>query len=267
METFAPIFSGFYGTYYELESDIYEIVDNLFEDYSPNESFLIKEFLMRNYDKVVDEDNESYRKDVALAVCDFLSDTVSEVLNVKTEFVFENIHSPMYYNFSNDSINVRIDTDDTKFMEAIFNFVKNHIDEFKKYIKDNYTSCDGFISFYSNDYKEWLKDEYNEHEIGALIDFVLRTNDDNIEDEMLNYVFENIWQGSYITTNKHFEELLKDDRMLSIFKEYNHLCEMKQNYIEHFKKLGKTPNYDEIEKHEKINIESLCNEIEDLITE
>ena len=263
METFAPIFNGFYETAYSFDVDSYDATDWLFNDneFTENQKNFCEELIKRHYERVVKENYTEYETDVAKAVCEFLTEKVTEMLGTKVEFEFQNIYSPKYYNFRNDSINVKLHCDTDVFMKNLLEYIKNHLTDFKKYIESNYTSYDGFMSFYSNDVNDWLKSEYNDHEIGSLLEFALREYYENIETEMMYFVLENVYACSYIELQEDFQELIDDNKLDDIFKEFDRLTEQKNNYIELMVEQNKNPNWKVIEKQEKKNLDDMCNDV------
>jgi hypothetical protein len=265
METFAPIFNGFYETAYSFDVERYDITDWLFgNDYTENQKYLFDELIKRHYDAVVKENYNEYCVDVAKAVCEFLSKKTSELVNMNVEFEFQNIYSPQYYNFKNDSINVNIKTDEClekAFVKHLLDFIKNHIGNFQKYIESNYTSYDGFCSFYSNNYNDWIKNEYNAHELGSLLEFALREKFDDIETEMMYYVLENVCSTSYCELNRDFQMLIDNNELDLIFAENNRLINQKNLYFDYMKEKNQKPNYKAIEIQEKKNYDELCNDI------
>lgn len=264
METYAPIFSGFYETAYGFEPDMNTVIDMLFndEDYTENQKRFIRHFVSSNYETAVKEDYQQYETDVAKSVCKFLEEELSEFFKMKIEVEFQNIHSPKYYNFSNDSINVNVKCENwDEFMGKMLSYVKEHIEHFKEYIKDNYTSYDGFMSFYSNDVKDWLKEEYSEHEFGSILEFVLRENDKNIEESMMYYVMENVSAEMYCDITENFKHFLETDAMKNIFKEYEKLLEMKETYIQMMKNAGRKPNFKALALQEEKNNDELSDEV------
>jgi hypothetical protein len=82
--------------------------------------------------------------------------------------------SPKYYNFSNDSINIEIQIKD---INEIIAYLQDNEEEFSKYIKERYSSSDGFISSHSNDYVDWLfalnNGEDLKHKLGSVLEFIL----------------------------------------------------------------------------------------------
>jgi len=153
MKTYLPLFSGFYGTIWELDT---ELTDE-------NNKEINFDRLQIDYDK--------YNRDVCLHIIDELNDELN-FLDVK--ITFENIVSPKFYNFENDSCNVDIEVN-TKKLQAYLN--TNHV-QLAEYIKDRYTSRDGFTSYHFNDVNEWIFETENftkfddEHKLGSLLEFV-----------------------------------------------------------------------------------------------
>ena len=83
----------------------------------------------------------------------------------KIAMKFESLQSPKEYNFTTDRIFCEIELDEVKRIRAA-------TDEkaFRDKIRERFTSCDGFISSYSNDLDEWDEIETWDHnEVGTLI--------------------------------------------------------------------------------------------------
>jgi hypothetical protein len=84
----------------------------------------------------------------------------------KIAMKFESLQSPKEYNFTTDRIFCEIELDEVKRIRAA-------TDEkaFRDKIRERFTSCDGFISSYSNDLDEWDEIETWDHnEVGTLIE-------------------------------------------------------------------------------------------------
>jgi hypothetical protein len=146
-------------------------------------------------------------------------------------------------------------------MKNLLTYIKQHITDFEKYIKENYTSYDGFMSYYSNDISDWLKNEYNDHEIGSMLEFALRSYYDDIETDMIYFVVENVYACSYVELQENFKELIDDNKLGDIFKEFDRLVEQKNNYIKLMREQHKNPNWKVIEGQEKKNLDDMCNEV------
>lgn len=149
--TYLPLFSGFYGSIwsepcFDGEEDYYNIPeDKCFEDFI---------------------DWNIYYQDIAKKYCDFVEGSLSDFVS---SINFESIQSPRFYNFSNDSINCEIEFNDS----LVDQYILDNYDEFSQYIRDKYTSRDGFISFYENDASQWL-DGWKEdsHKVGSILNFI-----------------------------------------------------------------------------------------------
>jgi hypothetical protein len=150
-KTFLPLFTGFYGSHWD-EPCFYgeEEYYNLPSD--------------KSFDEFVDWDR--YHTHIAKEMC-------SEVHCLLSDYVkgieFERISSPKYYNFENDAIHCEIDIEEFK----IQTYLEDNRDAFADYLKERYTSRDGFISFYSNDVNEWIHAwSSDEHMVGAVLQFI-----------------------------------------------------------------------------------------------
>jgi hypothetical protein len=186
--TFLPIFSGFYGTIWEMNT----------ENFCHSESV--------NYDDL-EIDNESYERDIVQGICRFVQDNCPFIKSVK----LEEIVSPKEYNFYNDSGNVLIDYD----VQAFANWLIQHEEDLDKYLRKKYTSCSGFISSYSNQYFDWFVDTkgfkdlaIDGHRLGSLLDFYFQTEMEDAEMSAYYDVTDSMWEGEYITIRfKHLSDL------------------------------------------------------------
>jgi hypothetical protein len=156
IETYCPLFPGFYNTMFEPceENEIYSHNQENSTDLS--------------YDDF-EWDYSDYQDRVASA---FVSSFEREFKDIMPgiDIKFQKVVSPREYNFRNDSINIEVNMNFNNFM-VIVNENKENI---REYIRQNYTSRDGFISWHSNDVEDWCNPEYIkenlEHRIGALME-------------------------------------------------------------------------------------------------
>jgi hypothetical protein len=173
-ETYAPLFAGFYGTIYEYNNEDFDI-----ESYNEENNTNL------NYDDF-EWDYSDYRERIAKR---FVSEIESELnMYFPIKITYQNIQSPKYYNFTNDSINISVEVD----LNKLIDLIKENNNEAEKYFLDNYTSRDGFTSFHSNDINDWINIKYiledDKHRVGAIID-CLSSIFINIED-VNSYVLE-----------------------------------------------------------------------------
>lgn len=167
VETFLPIFPGFYGT-------IYEAPDPYTDD---------KPEYVRN-EKECDTDYSDYTDRMSKAVT---ANVESELSDFVHSITFQRLRSPKYYNFANDAIDVEIEPN----VSAIRQYVADNYEAFAEFIRERYTSCSGFISHYSNSADTWVN-EYtdrltnfnnNAHHLGAILEFIAQN--EGITDETI----------------------------------------------------------------------------------
>lgn len=125
------------------------------------------------------------------------------------DMTFDSMASPKYYNFETDRIFCNIEFDEVK---RISTLVKR--DTLAKVIQDNFTSYDGFHSFYDNKLENWDTDfaNWDCHEIGALIEAYLI---DNFENPNIEYSVI----GNIEVYNLIYDHLTENgDRYMAIFE-------------------------------------------------
>lgn len=132
MKTHLPIFNGFYNTHF-----------------SPDDS--INSYLESNdleYDDI-DFDIEGWKNRYSEILCLKIQNEL-KALNAVVKF--EEVYTPDYYNFSNDSINCDI----TINTEKLTKFILSNQELYSDYIRNDCKSYDGFTSFYPNDFESWF---------------------------------------------------------------------------------------------------------------
>lgn len=188
IKTFLPVFVGFYNTIWEYNTEnvLYCINQERIEkNLTPIEFYNLN----INY--------KEYENDVAIQFCKSLENILNEFIE---KIEFENIYNPKTYNFSNDSINCVI----IPKIDNIKKFIYENKEKFTEYLKRNYTSCDGFLSHYSNDFYSWERDtkeftdfSINGHFLGSILHFIYNLT---IDDDLNIYydVTDNIDEHNYI---------------------------------------------------------------------
>lgn len=90
----------------------------------------------------------------------------------KIKLEFESLDSPKYYNYSTDRIFAKIDKASITYM---YQYVGK--DDLNKKIEENFTSRDGFSSFYPNQLQEWERDvlTWDHNQLRALLETFLDT--------------------------------------------------------------------------------------------
>lgn len=180
-------FHGFYETIHEyylggrMEDDLLDIAD-----YLPD-AFNIYKYI--NQTKA--------RKDYCI---EFVKHVNKECL---IELEYESVDSPQYYNYGNDRLFCKIELKEVK---LLIEYVRENPTGFMRYLTDNFTSCEGFGSFYSNQFQDWVEAfktprKLDHNQIHALLaykyDFEALQSYDAIE----GFEPETSY-AQYITTNK-----------------------------------------------------------------
>lgn len=189
VQTFLPCFNGFYNTLFE------DLIDNA------------TEFAIDNYNEQngTELNYDDFNFDFITLQNEICKDAVSKIeeklneIGINCKIIYENLISPTYYNFSNDSINIEINF--KKFSQVI-EILEQNFDSFSQYIKDNYTSRDGFISSHSSYASDWMEDliEYAEnetHKVGAVLDFILQKIEEYKDEDLYFELCENYYEIDY----------------------------------------------------------------------
>lgn len=245
-----PIFKGFYGTVYDMDNMLNKdiIIEELTREFTneekENEFYIGLLTKYYNDEKVVHIDYANYMANVGHLICEYLNDVLYMIFDdISIKYVC--VNSPKYYNYSNDKIEVELKCDEEKLIIDLKGYINKHRESFKAYLRENFTSCDGFISFYSNSIVEWLnKSEYDSVEISSMLEFVLYDYNGKIYDEMMYYVYENINSYDVVMLSKKFienkvgiinkgEEYIK---LLNQRKEYEKLVSMNKALRERLNK-------------------------------
>lgn len=252
-ETFLPVFKGTYGNYWD--------------DYNPTDEngFDIP------YERY-DLDFRAFLKSIGKSMISwFESDTELLELAGIESIEFQSSHSPAYYNFSNDSINVSITI---KNEAKLLIYILENWDYFKKRIKEEHTSRDGFNSNQSNDINEW-KDETNgftdfsdnEYYLGFLLDVICEIENYNELDAYYDWC-EMANEEEFVTIKDITWDMVSVDEAFSeveseIDWEFGYLKFIKEEAVKK-SELFNTDWRDEIDEQKRIELlESLNYSPED----
>ena len=187
IKTYLPIFTGFYESIFEPNED--SEIDYINELRTENNKSEI------NYDHI-DFDYNKYYLELSEDLCDKVW---SELDNFIYKIEFLELKSPKFYNYSNDYIECII----TPKKQAILSYIKQNYNNWRKYLKDNYTSYDGFISHYDNNpnSEDWNLDSlFKQHQLCSVLNFI--AENENITE------FDLLDNEVYIQA-KNFNELTK----------------------------------------------------------
>ena len=164
--TFLPVFNGFYNSIFEADGEDEEI-QHINEEREKIDLEPIE------YDDCK-WDYKEYNLRVSEKCVEVIEEELNDLLNIDIKVTFESLQSPKYYNSSTDSINVEIEVEN---LDVILAYLEKEKENFAKYIKERYSSYDGFMSFMSNDSDVWVEDINNgedlSHRLGAVLDFIL----------------------------------------------------------------------------------------------
>jgi hypothetical protein len=198
---------GTYCTYWGLGKDLidsYRIDEDFKEGYIDYNS----EYFWGHYN------HSAFMDDWAKQVYNFIDDIIVDIfkceigLDVSLEYCGR--WSPREYNFSHDTVNFDLNCEQG--FSKLVDFCTNHPD-FSKFLKDNFSSYDGFMSFTANNIEQLLEDVAAEDmtAYGAMMCFMLT----NFTDEDLNNIEFEIYYNNYFddggTLDTVIEELESGD--------------------------------------------------------
>lgn len=181
VQTYLPVFPGFYGTLFEvdysfIEEDLRELEQELTEENIYSNIDIKKEiqdFFWKNDDNYTNY--KEYENQVVKTCVNAIEKELYD-LNIIKSIKLEELVSPKEYNFYNDSVNVEI-TFTKKHILNIKKIIKENFKEWTEFLKNRYTSRSGFISSYDNypESEEWQIDFAikKPHQSGAILEFIL----------------------------------------------------------------------------------------------
>ena len=230
IKTWLPIFSGFYNTIWDNDGSIENEIYSINQDRKQGKI---------DYDNLK-IDHKQYTEDISREVCNQIENVLHDYIE---KIEFENLQSPKQYNYINDSIDCTI----TPKIENIQKFIYENKGKFSLYLKNKYTSCDGFISHYNNDFLSWENDTNNfttfenSHFLGSILQFIAEIL--NIQEIDIYYNME-IYISSYI---ENYDQCLNAP-----------VCNKCNKFIENIDILNDISKYKDIVKKYPSNI--LCND-------
>ena len=102
------------------------------------------------------KDFEGFTSEVSKKAADLLHESIVFDNSIIQSIDFEGLSSPKYYNFETDRLILKVKLDQRKLELFCFRQEKNAFDQ---YLKENFTSYDGFFSFIANNVNAF-KDQY-----------------------------------------------------------------------------------------------------------
>lgn len=141
-------FSGFYDSYHSdyIDNEIEQEIDYFQEEgVTANGYYNALKNEGYNYSAIC----KSYATEYAEAFIDQINSNYGFNLEIKST----DLESPKFYNFTTDRIFIDLDFSD---ILKVREYISENLEpELMRKIKDMFTSCDGFISHYSNSLLEW----------------------------------------------------------------------------------------------------------------
>lgn len=188
-----PSFTGFYqGVWDQSENEWIEVHEMKYGDYEDFESLnLIDDWGF----------GSDYRDNVAKLFAKNYAEIIKNCLAVPMEYVGCYVDSPKEYNFRTDRIYATFEVPDYDALIKRLNelgSLPEYRTELAALIKKYHTSCDGFISFMSNDIEDWFglmydpsNDHYTSYFIGYLLSLMAPEEIEGLNESVYEYVLEN----------------------------------------------------------------------------
>jgi hypothetical protein len=143
--------------------------------------------------------NQRYVKSIEKLAADFLDGQITaENYDFEITVKCGELYSPKFYNFANDQIELDVEFDRAKVLQII----AENENEFNQFLKENYSSYDGFISHTANNLSQWYNDfaDENVQAIGAVLTFLfqdeIKENDENLK--FYYHCSENLFYSEFI---------------------------------------------------------------------
>ena len=178
------LFEGFYeSNLYNSDTD-YNLNRHLNEDSENPKEYEIKDF-------------SGFCRKIAERVPVLLESDLNVDSDILSDFCLLEIDSPSFYNYRTDRLVLSVNVD----VELLKGYAySSHPIEFESYLKENFTSYDGFISFVPNNLSDFLEwEETNQQSsIDVLIEFYLlsRIDLDSYRRDLYEFAYETAFEFS-----------------------------------------------------------------------
>ena len=208
--TYLPVFSGFYGTIFDVDSEYLENEEkrNILDEAGA------KDVPEEDFDEVMDFDYSAWSKEYSESLVWAIHHKLEGLVEGFQKVEFEKLCSPREYNFYNDSIDVKIVLKSFKKFHAwLVNYLGVNELLWAEFLQDRYTGRDGFIPFHPNTVEGWKEktDNYKNldgHYLGSILDFILQNEEYDVE--ALYYDVEKPWYGCYVSVDEKLLERYRD---------------------------------------------------------
>lgn len=121
-----------------------------------------------------DEDKQAFINDLGKDYISSLNRWIYDEIGIKLFLEFKEVISPKEYNFTTDRLLAAINYSELTILHDIA--FKERLHGFSEYLKDRFTSYDGFYSYYPSDVRSWIDHslrEWDHNQTGALLDFLV----------------------------------------------------------------------------------------------
>jgi len=195
------------------------------------DSLLSPDNLINDYEIDEDKDNEyikfdsneywsnlfdisKFRAEILTLATDYIKDEIKPILiGLKlgiSDIETVSINSPRFYNYGSDELYFDLIVEDqfnNNIIDKINNLSTDELIRFNTYLKDNYSSYDGFVSFTSNNSLDVINNvqNYDERDISAFLNWYIF--------DFLNEIDENDWI-QYVNENiSNYSEFINDNQI------------------------------------------------------
>ncbi len=151
-------------------------------------------------------DNKEYMRVWNERVFNYIEDKlfkeIFKSLDINFSMLNLGYYSPKEYNFESDCCDFELEVDWDLFYQKVLNYTKDNIIEFNAYLKDNYSSYDGFMSFTANNDGDWLEDFKNKRvqEIAAALSFIIHKEYtyEEVKEDAIYDVFTELYYTEFV---------------------------------------------------------------------
>lgn len=142
--------------------------------YNSDTEYNLAEILEINADNI-NLNFDEYQRQLNAYVAEQLND-VAVTFNhdyIISDISYHSMISPKYYNYDTDRIILEIELN----LKKLRLYIVKNIKDFEYYLKDNYSSYDGYVSFISNNIKDFTSDYLNKDKtrqcVSVMIEYYL----------------------------------------------------------------------------------------------
>ena len=233
LEATTNLFYGFYESIYLNSDEIYyyeieelEELETRLNQELENNFYIVYEWSDQERTEYFNTVGVTFMDNMKYVINYYIPEEIKQKDYYELEIEYQGIYSPKYYNYTTDKIGYKIKTNE-KTMQELKKYILN-LQGAKQYIFKRSKSYDGFISFLSNDIDYWKTEpiETDENYIGALIDMLLKLNDEYITIYLNMETLEDIdtaicYMTPYLYSNKTGNQLptYKEDQLKEFIKQ------------------------------------------------